>query len=66
MAQTAKHIKVKDFQEPMVIFPLKQYDALIEYIEDIEDRLTILEREDEPELSHEEVEKRFIEIFDKR
>ncbi|MBE0638456.1 MAG: hypothetical protein IH598_08045 [Bacteroidales bacterium] len=47
----------------MVLLPLKQYESLIE---DIEDRLTAMERKDEPELTHEEVEKRFTEIFDKR
>lgn len=66
MARAAKLIKVKDFQEPMVIFPLKQYESLIEYIENIEDRLTVMERKDEPELSLEEVEKRFAAIFDKQ
>lgn len=43
----------------MVIFPLKQYEALMEYMEDIEDRLSVKERLNEPTLSQEEVEESF-------
>jgi len=64
MAKTSNNIFVDSLQVPVFCFSLKQYDALIECIEDIEDRLTILERIDEPELSHEEVEKGFSAIFD--
>jgi len=47
----------------MVIFPLKQYEALIEYLEDIEDRLSIQERLNEPTLSQEKVEEYFTKKF---
>ncbi len=43
----------------MVVFPLKQYESLMEYIEEIEDRLTIIEREHEPTISQEDVDELF-------
>jgi len=43
----------------MVIFPLKQYEALMEYIEDMEDRLDIIERAGEPTLTQQEVDELF-------
>lgn len=58
-----KHLKEKNFKEPMVIFPLKQYEALMEYLEDIEDRLSVIERVNEPTVSQEEVEKSFSKKF---
>jgi hypothetical protein len=63
MTLTVKHIKEKGFNEPMVIFPLKQYETLMEYIEDIEDRLSIMARINEPDISQEEVEKKFKKKF---
>jgi len=51
--------KVEELKQPMVIFPLKQYEALMEYIEDMEDRLVIIERAGEPTLTQEEVDKLF-------
>jgi len=38
MTLTVKHLKGQTFSEPMVIFPLKQYENLLEYVEDLEDR----------------------------
>jgi cell division septum initiation protein DivIVA len=63
MTQTVKDIKEKEFNEPMVVFPLKQYETLLEYIEDIEDRLAITERINEPDIGQDEVENRFNEKF---
>ena len=63
MALTVKHLKDKEFKEPMVIFPLKQYETLMEYLEDIEDRLSVLERLNEPTISQEEVEENFKKKF---
>ena len=63
MALTAKHLKDQEFKEPMVVFPLKHYEALMEYIEDIEDRLSLLERKSEPTISQEEVEENFKKKF---
>ena len=59
MTLTVKHLKEKGFKEPMVIFPLKQYETLIEYLEDIEDRLSVMERKNEPNISQKDVEKKF-------
>jgi len=50
----------------MVIFPLKQYEALMEYLEDIEDRLSVKERLNEPTLSQEKVEEYFTKKFGKK
>lgn len=63
MALTVKHLKDQEFKEPMVIFPLKQYETLMEYLEDIEDRLSVLERLNEPTISQEEVEENFKKKF---
>ena len=59
MTLTVKHINEKGFKEPMVIFPLKQYETLMEYLEDIEDRLSVMERLNESVISQEEVEENF-------
>ena len=50
MTLTVKHLKETEFKEPMVIFPLKQYETLMEYIEDIEDSLSVMERINEPNI----------------
>ena len=63
MSSTAKQFKDKVFNEPMVVFPLKQYENLMDHIEEIEDRLAILERETEPTITQQEVEMRFREKF---
>jgi hypothetical protein len=48
----------------MVIFPLKQYENLLEYVEDLEDRLAINDRMNEPVVSQEEVNMLFKKKFD--
>ena len=53
----------REFKEPMVIFPLKQYESLMEHIEDIEDRLAIYTRASEPIISQQEVEEMFVKKF---
>jgi hypothetical protein len=63
MTLPAKHIKGQEFKEPMVIFPLKQYETLMEYLEDIEDRLSVMERLNEPVISQDEVEENFSKKF---
>jgi len=63
MTITVKNLKDTEFKEPMVIFPLKQYENLMEYLEDMEDRLSVMERKNEPDISQEEVEKMFIKKF---
>ena len=66
MDSRIKNIKETGFREPMVIFPLKQYEALMEYLEDIEDRLSVKERLNEPTLSQEKVEEYFTKKFGKK
>jgi len=63
MSSAAKQFKDQVFKEPMVFFPLKQYENLMEYVEEIEDRLAILERNTEPTIPQQEVEVRFREKF---
>jgi len=63
MTSTTKHRNEAGFKEPMVIFPLKQYESLMEYIEDIEDRLAVITRTNEPNISQHEVEDLFVKKF---
>ncbi len=63
MTSTTKHRNEAGFKEPMVIFPLKQYESLMEYIEDIEDRLAVITRTNEPNISQQEVEDLFVKKF---
>lgn len=65
MPSSVKSSDKPGFSEPMVIFPLKQYETLMEYLENIEDRLAVAERANEPELSQGEVEKLFNKKFGK-
>lgn len=65
MASNVKHLKDQDFNEPMVVFHLKQHENLMGYVEDIEDRLSILERQNEPTVSQEEVDENFRNKFGK-
>jgi hypothetical protein len=63
MVLTVKRLKDQEFKEPMVVFPLKQYESLLDYIEEIEDRLSVMERLNEPTISQEEVETNFKKKF---
>ena len=63
MVLTVKRLKDQEFKEPMVVFPLKQYETLLDYIEEIEDRLSVMERFNEPTISQEEVEENFKKKF---
>jgi predicted transposase YdaD len=58
------NLNKKEFKEPMVIFPLRQYETLMEHIEEIEDCLAVYMREKEPNLSQQEVEEMFKKKFD--
>lgn len=53
----------KKINEPMVIFPLKEYEDLMEYMEEMEDRLSIMDRKKDVVLTQEEVEKDFEKKF---
>lgn len=57
------NIESLNFSEPVVVFPLKDYEALMEYVEDIEDKLIANERMDDPEISQEEMQSLFDETF---
>ena len=63
MVLTVKRLKDQEFKEPMVVFPLKQYETLLDYIEEIEDRLSVMERLNEPTISQEEVDANFKKKF---
>jgi hypothetical protein len=63
MVLTVKRLKEEEFKEPMVVFPLKQYESLLDYIEEIEDRLSVMERLNEPTISQEEVGENFKKKF---
>jgi hypothetical protein len=54
-----KKLKQMNFSEPMVVFPLKQYSELMNYIEDIEDRLAVKERKDEETITKEDFDQMF-------
>ena len=57
MTINVKHIKESKINEPMVMFPLRQYDELMEYLEDMEDRLAVKERADDKNIPWSEVKK---------
>jgi len=59
-------IKDKNLNEPMVLFSLRQYNKLMEYLEDIEDRIAVNERSNEPDVIWEDVEKKFKKKFRKK
>jgi hypothetical protein len=63
MALRTKNLKDQEFKEPKVVFSLKQYETLIDYIEEMEDRITVLERLNEPTIPYEEVEENFKKKF---
>ncbi|MHC1776472.1 MAG: hypothetical protein AB9834_13800 [Lentimicrobium sp.] len=58
-----KNLNESGFKEPMVIFPLRQYETLMEHLEDVEDRLAVMERANEPNISQQEVEEMFVKKF---
>jgi hypothetical protein len=66
MSPMPESLKDQAFSEPMVVFPLKQYEILMDYIEEIEDRLSIIERSNESNVSQEEVEERFVKKFGRK
>jgi hypothetical protein len=59
MTLNIEHLKSGSLNEPMVVFPLKQYENLMDYIEDIEDRLTVIDRMNEEVISKQDFDKRF-------
>ena len=57
MTINVKHIKESKINEPMVMFPLRQYDELMDYLEDMEDRLAVKERANDINIPWSEVKK---------
>ena len=57
MTINVKHIKESKINEPMVMFPLRQYDELMEYLEDMEDCLSVKERANDKNIPWSEVKK---------
>lgn len=66
MPPTVKNLKTGAFNEPMVIFPLSQYEILMEYMEEIEDQLAVIERANEPVVSQKKVDALFKKKFEKK
>jgi len=57
MTLTVKLLRKTKYQEAMALLPMKQYEALLEYLEDMEDRLAVKEREGEEMIPWEKVKK---------
>lgn len=56
-------IKAIKTKEPVVVLNVREYEALIEYLEDLEDRVAVKERSGEADIPQQEVEKRFRKKF---
>ncbi len=63
MTISVRLLKETNFKEPMVMLPLRQYEALMDYLEEAEDLLDIRKRAKEENVSSEEVEKKFKKKF---
>ncbi len=57
MTPSVKYLKEAKFKEPMVVIPLRQYEALIEHMEDLEDSFAVRERADEKNIPWAQVKK---------
>jgi len=55
MTLTVKLLRKTKYQEAMALLPMKQYQALLEYLEDMEDRLAVRERAGDKMIPWEEV-----------
>lgn len=66
MAVKAASIRAIKTKEPVVVMNVREYEALIEYLEDLEDRVSVRERAKEPNIPQEEVEKQFRKKFGKK
>ena len=50
-------------KNPLVVLPLKQYELLLEYIEDLEDKAALLTRKSEEDIPWSAFEKKFKKKF---
>ena len=57
MTLTVKLLRKTKHQEAMALLPMKQYNALLEYLEEMEDRLAVKERAEDETIPWEEVKK---------
>jgi hypothetical protein len=57
MTLTVKLLRKTKYQEAMALLPMKQYEALLEHLEDMEDRLSVKEREGDKMIPWEKVKK---------
>jgi hypothetical protein len=57
MTLTVKLLRKTKYQEAMALLPMKQYEALLEHIEEMEDRLAVRERANDETIPWEEVKK---------
>ena len=57
MTLTVKLLRKTKYQEAMALLPMKQYKELLDYLEDMEDRLAIKEREGDEMIPWEKVKK---------
>ena len=57
MTLTVKLLRKTKYQEAMALLPMKQYQALLEYLEEMEDRVAVKEREGDEMIPWEKVKK---------
>jgi hypothetical protein len=57
MTLTVKLLRKTKYQEAMALLPMKQYQALLEYLEEMEDRVAVKEREGDELIPWEKVKK---------
>jgi hypothetical protein len=57
MTLTVKLLRKTKYQEAMALLPMKQYEALLEHLEEMEDRLAVKERASDKTSSWQEVKK---------
>ncbi len=62
MANTPFTLELKS-KNPFVVLPLKQYEKLMEYIEDLEDKAALLTRKPEEDVAWTNIEKKFNKKF---
>ncbi len=60
------NLNEKEFKEPMAILPLRQYESLMDHIEDIEDRLAVYTRANESIVLQLEVDEMFVKKFGRK
>ena len=57
MTLTVKLLRKTKYQGAMALLPMKQYEALLEHIEEMEDRIAVKERAGDATIPWEEVKK---------